>query len=86
MKRTVMLILICILAGCSSEPDSNVALNDQPISIEAWQELEVAEKYAPETLDRLKLNDPRLENERNWNRFMRSVVVPARRKDIPTDY
>ena len=51
-----------------------------------WKKLEVVEKYEPETLDRLKLNDPMLDKERHWNKFMRDVVVPDRRKDIPTDY
>ncbi|MEL7496547.1 MAG: hypothetical protein AAFN77_02990 [Planctomycetota bacterium] len=86
MNRIAIIVLLCLFAGCSNNSESAVASKDEPISVEAWKELEVAEKYEPETLDRLKLNDPKLKNERNWNRFMRDVVVPERRIDIPTDY
>ena len=60
--------------------------NRTPITVEAWKELDVNEKYEFETLERLKLRYPKLNRERNWDKFMRVVVVPERRKDIPTDY
>lgn len=86
MKRVLFVVLFCVFAGCSGDPESPLASTDGPISVEAWKQFEVVDKYAPETLDRLRLNNSKLRNERNWNRFMRDVVVPERRKDIPTTY
>lgn len=88
MKPKVVLALLVIvgLAGCGDLPDAHLASNDQPMNVEMWKVLDVATKYAPETLERLKRSDPKFENERNWIVFMRNVVVPERRKDIPTDY
>ncbi len=86
MKRIASPILLGLLMGCGGESNRNVASDNEPLTVEAWKELEVIEKYEPETLERLKLNDPKLTKERNWNKFMRDVVVPERRIDIPTDY
>ena len=86
MKRILIVVLFCVFAGCSGDPESPLASAGGPISVEAWKQFEVVDKYAPETLDRLRLNNSKLQNERNWNRFMRDVVVPERRKDIPTAY
>ena len=86
MKPILLLVLLCAFAGCSRESETRMVLENQPLTIDAWKELEVADKYAPETLERLKRNEPTLEIEQNWNRFMRDVVVPERRKDIPTEY
>ena len=86
MYRFVALFVACLLLGCSGESDSTANRNDEPITVEAWMKLEAHEKYAPETFERLKKNDPALRDEYNWDQFMREFVVPERRKDIPTDY
>lgn len=89
MKRFFLLACIgCVLiAGCNSGSDtSNLVQNNEPLSVEEWKMIEGDLKYAPETLDRLKASDPKLNQDKNWERFMRDVVVPERRKDIPTDY
>jgi hypothetical protein len=86
MKRVLFVVLFCVFAGCSGDPESPLASTDGPISVEVWKQFEVVDKYAPETLDRLRKNNSKLQNERNWNRFMRDVVVPERRKDISTTY
>ena len=86
MKRLIVIVFALLIAGCGTKSKEMVATGDQPLTVEEWKLLEVAEKYEPETLERLKMSDPELEEEWNWNRFMRDVVVPERRKDIPTDY
>jgi hypothetical protein len=55
-----------------------------PLSVAEWQTLSDAEqKYAPETFERLKKGDPKLNDDREWNKFFHTVVVPNRKKDIP---
>lgn len=86
MKNFLLPLLVCLVLGCSGSSPQNVVSSNEPIDVDGWNELEVSEKYEPETLERLKMHDPDLANERNWDRFMREVVVPQRRKDIPTEY
>ena len=80
-------LLICSsLAGCHDASNSLVTNRETPITIEAWKELGVNEKYELETFDRLKMSYPKLNDERIWEQFMQTVVVPERRQDIPTSY
>ena len=80
------MVLLGLTIGCGQPAETSVAKTNQPLTVDEWKSLDVAEKYAPESLDRLKLNDPKLSSERNWDKFMREVVVPERKKDIPTEY
>ena len=59
---------------------------DEPLSIEVWNTMDVDTKYEFETLEHLRSSDPKLKSEAQWNRFMKEVVVPQRRIDIPTDH
>lgn len=85
MRKRLALLLLFPILGCGSEPET-AQVNEEAITVESWKALDVDVKYEPEIFDRLKLNEPRLSNERNWDRFMRDVIVPERRKDIPTEY
>ena len=80
------MVLLGLTIGCGQPAETSVSKTEQPLTVDEWKSLDVAEKYAPESLDRLKLNDPKLSSERNWDKFMREVVVPERKKDIPTEY
>ncbi|MDG1872469.1 MAG: hypothetical protein P8J27_01060 [Mariniblastus sp.] len=86
MKSILTLLLPCLLVGCGNVTTDSVNKQDQPLTIQEWKQLDVAEKYEPETFDRLKLNDPKLSQDKHWDQLMRRVVVPERRKDIPTPY
>lgn len=86
MKRLVVMGFALFIVGCSAKTDERMGTGDQPLTVEEWRHLSVAEKYEPETLEQLRMNDPDFLNEGSWNRFMRDVVVPERRKDIPTHY
>ncbi len=77
-------LTIAIAIGCSSP--KNEIIEIQPptaLTITDWATLPVEEKYAPETFERLKIGDPKLNDEENWDKFMREVIVPARKIDIP---
>jgi hypothetical protein len=53
------------------------------LTVAQWKNLPVEAKYAPETFDRLKKANPRLNGDREWDHFMRTVIVPHRKKDLP---
>ena len=86
MQKYILMFLLALTIGCGQQSEDSVATAAQPLTVDEWKLLEVTEKYAPETFDRLKLNDPKLKDERSWDMFMRDVVVPERKKDIPTEY
>ena len=56
-----------------------------PLSVDAWHELPVHEKYDESTFSRLRSQDPKLDNDRAWHRFMIETVIPARKRDLPDD-
>ncbi|MEL7499764.1 MAG: hypothetical protein AAFN77_19330 [Planctomycetota bacterium] len=85
MKRLFVLLAFCCLVGCVGETKV-VEDTNGPLSLEDWKVMDVSSKYELETFDRLKLAMPKLKNDKVWEKFMRKVVVPARRIDIPTEY
>lgn len=70
-------------AGCggSSSPDPKGTAS--PLTVNDWKALPVAQKYTPETLERLKTGDPNLNTAEGWEAFQKTVVAPARKKDFP---
>jgi hypothetical protein len=69
------------VAGCGSAtaPISKTG----PLTVDAWKELDPAEKYDEATFDRLKQHDPKLKSGSEWVQFMRKVVIPERNADMP---
>lgn len=83
------LIAGCLLiAGCSAKIEQRVPVElapPTPLPVAEWKAMtDIDLKYDLSTLERLRLNDPRLQNENLWNAYMKQVVVPERKKDIPT--
>ncbi|MEQ8790305.1 MAG: hypothetical protein RIC55_28675 [Pirellulaceae bacterium] len=88
MKRLRALICVacCLFVlGCFGTPTQEVKELEPktPLSVDEWKQLPVDVKYENDTFERLKLNDPKLKQDRAWEQFMRTVVVPERKKDIP---
>jgi len=54
-----------------------------PLTVEEWKGLPAQSKYEVETLERLKLGDPKLQDQRAWDKFTREVLLPARKKERP---
>lgn len=72
------------LCGCGADPAPPAAdESGVPLTVADWQALPPERKYEFETLERLKQADPKLENQREWDRFTKSVILPARRRDVP---
>ena len=91
--RTIRACLACLalaigcgLTGCSDAPQQTVIDLPpvQPLTVDEWKTMPVDTKYENDTFERLKLNDPKLNDEAAWNAFMRSVIVPERKQDIPS--
>lgn len=85
-KPAIMILIYAtwVAAGCSGSTGTLPppgALT--PITVDEWRDLDPSEKYDPATFDRLKLNDPKLQNEQEWERFMKTVVLPERKIEIP---
>ncbi|WP_417744593.1 hypothetical protein [Rosistilla oblonga] len=77
-------VLFAVLSGCGEEqPPAAPAGPPLPLSVEEWKQLPIEVKYDEATFDRLRDKDPKLQNDRNWHRFMKEVVVPERKLDIP---
>ena len=86
MKRIQLLLLAaaCAGAGCGSEPSPVSPLPDPgPLTVEEWRQLPIEEKYDDGTFQRLKKHNPKLASRRLWDKFMREVVIPERKRDIP---
>jgi hypothetical protein len=79
LGRTVSLGLILLAAGCGSPPP---AAQEKPLTVEQWKALPTQLKYEIDTLERLKQGTPKLQEPREWDRFTRDVVLPAKKKEM----
>lgn len=85
LPTVVVLCVIGSVCGCGkSGPEQTQALEATgPLTVEEWKALPIETKYDETTFERLKKNDEKLQTEQGWDKFMREVVVPERKKDIP---
>lgn len=81
-RRTVFATLALALGvtGCGS---TTAPKPPTPLSVADWKGMPTDQKYTPETLERLKDGDPKLQTAEGWEAFQKTVVVPARKKDFP---
>jgi hypothetical protein len=79
-----ILLLVCLMAvtGCGS-PAPEKAPEEAPLTVEQWKALPTDRKYEIDTFERLKAGNPNLQNQKEWDRFTREVILPARKKDVP---
>lgn len=83
MARTILILLVSFaLAGCGEKSAPVATLEQTPLSTTEWKAMPIEHKYEIETLERLKLGDPKLQNSQAWDRFLQTVVVPSRKKDF----
>jgi hypothetical protein len=80
VRTTFCLVALGLLSGCGSSP-APTASPEQPLTIEEWKKLPVAQKYDVTTFERLKSGNPKLQDEREWNKFSREVMTPAKKND-----
>jgi hypothetical protein len=81
---SVFLLSASLLVGCGSPPPPPPPAAPTALSLDEWRAITVVEeKYDGATLDRLRMSDPQLQNERTWTIYMNQHVIPERQKDIP---
>jgi hypothetical protein len=77
----LLLVLTAGVVGCGGQPQS--AEPPAPLSVADWKTMPVDQKYQPETLERLKQGDPKLDTPEGWDAFSRSTLAENRKKDFP---
>lgn len=53
----------------------------EPLTLEQWITLPATKKYEIATFERLKEGTPKLRDDREWAKFTRTVLVPAKKKE-----
>jgi len=77
--------LVSVLACYQAPIEPQLPPASIPLTVDSWKELPIVEKYDGATLDRLRSENKQLASQRAWDKFMREVVVPSRKVDIPED-
>jgi hypothetical protein len=87
MKRFEVLFFLMLgftVPGCGGRANGTTeALATGPLTLEEWKALPVERKYEPETFERLKKADKQLQSSSGWDRFLKTVIIPHRQKEIP---
>jgi hypothetical protein len=73
-----LLLLVIFTPGCKR---TGAAANE-PLTMETWQTYPPEKKYDIGTIERLKSDVPKFSDEREWNRFMKTVLIPGRKKEL----
>ena len=81
-RLLAVLALALGLTGCGS-PGGPAGAKPTPLTVADWKAMPTDQKYTPETLERLKEGDPDLQTAEGWEKFQKTVVAPARKKDFP---
>ena len=84
MKRYLTIPLLLALAGCAGEsPMPSLPPAPTALTLDEWKTLEIQEKYDEATFERLRMQDPKLKNDRHWRAYFKQHILPERDKDIP---
>ncbi len=85
MKFAAILLLLTVsfaLVGCGRAPTKDLA--NEPLTVEDWKDMPVESKYEIGTFERLKLGEPKLQDDREWQLFARNVMLPAKKRELPS--
>ncbi|MCE9562457.1 MAG: hypothetical protein K8U57_10435 [Planctomycetes bacterium] len=75
---------VAMLAGCGGDKPTGLdPAATAPLTIEQWKALPAEAKYQVPNLERLKDGDPKFKDEREWEKFLRTVVNPGKKKELP---
>lgn len=78
-----LLLVTATFFGCGAEKQPPPAPAATALTLEEWKTMPIDLKYDGGTLDRLRMADPRLQDERAWMQYFAQNIMPERRKDIP---
>ena len=80
LSQLVAAMVLSVSLGCGGSSQQTAA-EAAPLTVAAWKNLPASEKYSPETLERLKAGNPELNTPEGWERFQKTDLAAARRKD-----
>ena len=84
MSFLLSVIASVLLAGCGADKPTGIdPAATAPLTLEQWQALPAEAKYQVPNLERLKDGDPKFRDDREWDKFMRTVVNPGKKKALP---
>ncbi len=78
MIRMMFLLAVLMMSGCSPEPVTPPA--EQPLTLTEWEQLPPEKKFNAESYERLKLGEPKFQDEKTWDRFYRTTVLTGQKK------
>lgn len=79
MTRFIPLSVMVAAVGCGGSKPIPTA--PKPLTVAEWKTLPATEKYTADSLERLKAGDPALQTPEGWDRFAKTDLAAARRKD-----
>ncbi|WP_439620760.1 hypothetical protein [Gemmata sp.] len=84
MSVFVSLAVTVVLAGCGEQPVPPASTQDPgaPLTLGEWKSLPADKKYDGMSLERLKDTEPKFQDSREWDRFMRTVVNPGKKREL----
>lgn len=81
--RLYPFLILATLAACSS-PAPPPVVEAGTLSIAEWKAMtDMQAKYDGGTMERLQEGEPQLKDEKAWNEFVKTVIVPQRAIDMP---
>jgi hypothetical protein len=78
MRACIWIMLAFAIVGCGQTQPP--APENEPLTLEKWEQLPAEERYTAVSYERLKLGESKFQDERTWNAFYRKVVVPGDRQ------
>lgn len=82
IRRWCLIFLVFIVVGCGSQ-QSTAPPEEVPLTVEEWKTLPTQVKFEIETFERLRRGNPKLQEQRDWDKFTREVILPSKRKEMP---
>jgi hypothetical protein len=82
---TSFLSVAVLLGGCGGSAKPPVAAAPPPpLTLEEWKAIkDIDQKYDGSTLERLRLSDARLKDDRQWYAYEQRYILPERQRDLP---
>lgn len=77
LQTTLCLASAMVIIGCESESVPPPTFPTTPLKLAQWEQLPADEKYAAETLERLKGGEPKLRTKQGWKVFYEKTLKPG---------
>lgn len=78
----ILIVMLVALSATSCSRNQGADVSSEPLTFETWKILPAQQKYDVSTLERLKLGEPKLQEDREWERFLYTVIAPGKKKEL----